>query len=1043
MLTDAIKIGERVQTGPAGAWFRDELWLAYGALDGSLVVRSVNVRHDAALSMRRATGFPAGATVSVAVWAGRLYVLFGTAGAGYQLTSTSDGTAFTPPTPAPIGGFIGIAGLTAYAGGLAVLWAENAGGRAHLLQSGDGGASFEDTTLPFAVSPVPGITFDPSTGDMLIAFGGRQGGAGSFTIAAVNPADPTTILRSIGTATPVNARSVALCATSYHNQPGVHVAVQEAAAAGIGRYQGRTAPASLASVGGEEPFGNLAIDLSLAFDGTRAWAAWRGDVDDLFVGPYVTTFDLPEELRARIGEECDEKACPVDPRLICAATDEVVWRWAPPAIRNAYRGDLVLTPGDGAGLIGTLLDQLQPRQYYDHMGIMVRDHDMVRHATMAHARLNRRDPGRFMTGKFFGDRAPVDGFRADALTYGWPGTITQSVEDGFFTGFNTVNLATGRPYNAQGDFFALNPAVAGLPRPADDATPEAWEAWRRQQRFADPEYPGDEPFGITNLPKGPAYRLDTGQLIEPVVVKPAPAVEAADPRIRVTLHRVADAAEQIQGHYRFYAYTDARIALDPAKFGPPAGDPLWAGKPAGAAWCAGTRPMVCSSFVWTAIQLANAHSPRIEVEGAATESPDELLATPTVDGLYRYLADERGAAGQGLHNLVSEKVSKDVYLALQQAEHENRLAIDLVRIGLAGLVTLLSGPVAAAAVFLGVTPSTITALKLLIEDMPDDVATQLCNAFARDRADETDDDLWESPGDGLAVSPDDIKEFWDAPDRASNPEWWHGLYGYSEKMLLTDGRLEPKRMHRLDRSKGPAYVQGAVTYRGEPIDGARVRFGCETTMTSRNAHRQTVYQLELSAGRYEAEATAYWPSTQEMLTGRRVVQIEPGDQPGPIDIELEDPPEWRRLIRCTGRIDLVRRVLIGTDDWAHTGINDQGTMTKAPDTFGPPPPGASFSAWTTHSISDFAQRFNVRVDIEVQLQDDLSVVVNARSALCAHYYDHNRPPNGDEVVTSRQHAPVTVAAGGTGTLIFDHNSGNFPPDRGHVEFKVENLRAPV
>jgi hypothetical protein len=28
-------------------------------------------------------------------------------------------------------------------------------------------------------------------------------------------------------------------------------------------------------------------------------------------------------------------------------------------------------------------------------------------------------------------------------------------------------------------------------------------------------------------------------------------------------------------------------------------------------------------------------------------------------------------------------------------------------------------------------------------------------------------------------------------------------------------------------------------------------------------------------------------------------------------------------------------------------------------------------------------------------------------------------------------------------LTFDHNSGNFPPDRGHVEFKVENLRAPA
>ena len=36
----------------------------------------------------------------------------------------------------------------------------------------------------------------------------------------------------------------------------------------------------------------MAHDLSLAFDGVRAWAAWRDNVDELWVGPYMTVFEL-------------------------------------------------------------------------------------------------------------------------------------------------------------------------------------------------------------------------------------------------------------------------------------------------------------------------------------------------------------------------------------------------------------------------------------------------------------------------------------------------------------------------------------------------------------------------------------------------------------------------------------------------------------------------------------------------------------------------------------------------------------------------------
>lgn len=199
---------------------------------------------------------------------------------------------------------------------------------------------------------------------------------------------------------------------------------------------------------------------------------------------------------------------------------------------------------------------------------------------------------------------------------------------------------------------------------------------------------------------------------------------------------------------------------------------------------------------------------------------------------------------------------------------------------MAALVLLLAGPAAAAAAVLGITLESVTALKVLLEDMPDDVATQMCNTFAKDRADETDAPLWEEPGEGVAVAPDDIKAFWDAPDAStSSPGVWRGLYGHTEALLLTPWRMEAGRVHRVARSTGPAYVTGRVRYRGDPVEGAHVRFGCESTMTTTRGRREPGYAIAVAAGHYEVAASAYWPATKRQLTGRRVVLLTPG---GPV-----------------------------------------------------------------------------------------------------------------------------------------------------------------
>ncbi|MFN0091407.1 MAG: hypothetical protein ACKVWR_14250 [Acidimicrobiales bacterium] len=327
--------------------------------------------------------------------------------------------------------------------------------------------------------------------------------------------------------------------------------------------------------------------------------------------------------------------------------------------------------------------------------------------------------------------------------------------------------------------------------------------------------------------------------------------------------------------------------------------------------------------------------------------------------------------------------------------------------------------------------------------MPDDVATQMANTFAEDRPDERDEALWAEPGEGVAVSPDDIKSFWDAPDPTSDIEQWHGLYGAAERMILIPRRQEPRRVHRYERSAGPSLVRGEVRFRGEALAGVRVRLGCQTTMTKPNGDEAPFFELAASAGRYEAQAAIYWPGTQELLRGATLVRLEAGDHPGLLVIDLEEPPEWRRLIRCTGRIDTVRRVLIGSDDWSHAPIIGQEHLVWAPEDWGEPPADASRRAWRTAFVGRPAQRFRVRLDLAVTLLDAAGTIeVAARSALCEHYYDQKPPPRPDQIVTAKSAPAVQIPPGGAHTFTFDHDSGNFPPDRGHVELRVENLRAP-
>jgi hypothetical protein len=153
-----------------------------------------------------------------------------------------------------------------------------------------------------------------------------------------------------------------------------------------------------------------------------------------------------------------------------------------------------------------------------------------------------------------------------------------------------------------------------------------------------------------------------------------------------------------------------------------------------------------------------------------------------------------------------------------------------------------------------------------------------------------------------------------------------GLCGYSEELLLVEGRFEPRKKRRLGRSPGLAPAKGRVLYHGTAIVGAEVRIGCDKDITHR-IRSIPMYSLDVPAGRYELVAGTYWPATSWWISARNVLEVQPGENI--VDITLEDPPDWRRIVHVSGKLDVVHRVLIGHDDWLHHPIVLESRMACA------------------------------------------------------------------------------------------------------------------
>jgi hypothetical protein len=304
----------------------------------------------------------------------------------------------------------------------------------------------------------------------------------------------------------------------------------------------------------------------------------------------------------REGNQCDPDNLPSDApaTLACQITPETAKVLIPAQFLNAAKGDVILCPSVGsASLVDAMFSQLNPPQLYGHSGIMTRNYDQITHCTASEPRMINYTVSGILGG---GD----EGFDPDALKYGWPGTITETVDQ----------------------------AVNG-------------------QMIADPASTTGEKYSFQSF-NGVSSDIQIDNawiLIPPLVVKPDPVLETSE--VRKLLTEVADDAYSSTGkfHYRFYAFTN------------PAASDLTApssGLSASSAWAENTHGAVCSSFVWKMMKGRGVQALGPDKYATIRELSDaakklDVFLDPngqTLDGLFYYPQAERQVCAQWLYNTV-------------------------------------------------------------------------------------------------------------------------------------------------------------------------------------------------------------------------------------------------------------------------------------------------------------------------------------------------------------------------------------------------------
>lgn len=665
----------------------------------------------------------------------------------------------------------------------------------------------------------------------------------------------------------------------------------------------------------------------------------------------INISDLPADVRDSIGQPCDPadcSSCAPGDHLTCQFVETVVEQ-VPARILNARKGDLVLCPGDGRGTIGTLLGALRAPQVYTHMGIVVEDFTTIRHSTDIPDRMQAHP-----VGSLVGQPEPLDGFDPEMVKYGWPGTLTQTVDEAF---------------------QAQNPGI--VPTAASQTPPYLYcDADNGTQPFSGPS-PGNHCFSCNELSFNTVFGQD-GTRRDPLVVSPCTAAEMAHPELRQILHAIADEAKGINGHYRFYAYSDATIAQKPSYFREGA-MPVYHWSTDRNRWVAvenqvfdpddpcappsrqspvpSTVPVVCSSLPWLAVQKYNARQQQYTVvlfnrsdtgihplpgctrlvpPNRAGFVPDPSGQTP--DGLFFFSAEDRASAAQafnsGLELNVKEQVAaawNGIAEAIQSAEGTVPIPVLFALSVVLQCVSFVGWSVAGLAAILGISENSAADIIDFFSALPAHVANQICNAFASDDAADYSSDAWRTPGPGRAVGPDDIVWFW-GPHRSftpavDGPTRVDGIYGQNRKLILQQPGWGTVARCAWAVSEGPAKVTGFASFsgtNGEPAVGALVQIACHEAWTNSDGF----YEMVAPSGTYWGSARWQDPATGELWITQQEVKLPLLGQHAGTNFVLSPPPADFREVNINVSGDAVEGSVWAQGNWPPIGAS--GTVYLGP-----------------------------------------------------------------------------------------------------------------
>jgi hypothetical protein len=526
------------------------------------------------------------------------------------------------------------------------------------------------------------------------------------------------------------------------------------------------------------------------------------------------------------------------------------------------------------------------------MGVMVEDYTTIRHATGIADRFQA-----YNVGSIAGSPEPVDGFEPDVVRFGWPGTMTQTVDEALQANFPGIGQQSSDPP----PYLYCDQDNGTTPYQATDITNHC---------FACKELSFNTVYG------GGGQRRDC------LVVSPCSSAEIAHPELREVLHSVADDAKGINGHYRFYAYTNAPICQD-AGFNSAGPMPVYRWDVAQGKWvpieatvfdpnhpCApeaeqapvhATVPVVCSSLPWLAFQNFNerqndfrvildsvpAGDRRDPIGCVRQVQPDPAgdLVVNVPDGLYNFTQADRANAAAIFHEGLKQQVLGSIADAWAKISHDIAVAnnISATAIGAIGLVLEAIDAAAGAVVLLSAIlqiPRIVgKALIIAFSDMPNHVANQICNTFAFDAAEDHTSSAWQQPNAGVAVGPDDIVWFWQPTTeiaQQADHTVIRGIYGQNRRLILQQPGYGTTAECRWAYSEGVAKFIAVVTLASNnlPVPGALVTVACHAGFTD----QQGVCGMGVPSGTYWATASWQDPQTDDFLTVSQAVTI-PFDPP--------------------------------------------------------------------------------------------------------------------------------------------------------------------